>query len=261
MSTTISTDRMLILIQEVAAELILPRFGGLAEEDVDTKEHANDYVTVADREAEVALTARVREAYPDALVLGEEATASDDGLLGAFGRADHAFTVDPVDGTKNFVRAGPDFAVMVAELRGGQPVRSWIWQPIHERAYVAERGAGATRNGTRLPPIPVPEDPAAWVNHAWRRPELDAALGSRVPSGPSSGACSIDYPLVAEGEVASVVYRSTNPWDHVPGVLLLTELGGVVGDAQGRSYDVAREHDQLIAAGSPLVYETVRHFV
>ena len=57
--------------------------------------------------------------------------------------ADHAFTVDPVDGTKNFVNGSKDHAVMVAEVRGGEVVRGWIWQPQHETAYVAERGAGA----------------------------------------------------------------------------------------------------------------------
>ena len=67
-----------------------------------------------------------------------------------FHAADHAFTVDPVDGTKNFVKGSPDHAVMVAEVRGGESVRAWIWQPQHERAYVAERGAGAWRNGERL---------------------------------------------------------------------------------------------------------------
>ena len=83
-------------------------------------------------------------------MLGEEATATDDALLDRFRDADHAFTVDPVDGTKNFVHGSPDHAVMAAELRGGEVVRSWIWQPQHGTAYVAERGAGAWRNGERL---------------------------------------------------------------------------------------------------------------
>lgn len=264
----LTTDRLLSLLQDVAAEVILPRFGHLADGDVTTKAHATDFVTVADREAEVLLTRRLTAAYPDALVLGEEATATDAGLLDAFDRAEHAFTVDPVDGTKNFVRSSPDFAVMVSEVRRREVVRSWIWQPVHERAYVAERGAGALRvdgpagtplsAGVALPPIEVPQDPADWVNRAWDRPELDTALGSRTPSAPSAGACSVDYPHIAEGQIACAVYRGTRPWDHLPGALLLAELGGVVGDVDGRPYDPAAAHGELVAAGSPRVWETVR---
>ncbi len=140
---------MLTLLKDVAEEVINPRFRSLAAEQIDEK-NPGDLVTVADHEAEERITAALHSAYPDALVLGEEATASDPALLERFRSADHAFTVDPVDGTKNFVHGKKDHAVMVAELRSGDVVRGWIWQPQHELAYVAERGAGAWRNGERV---------------------------------------------------------------------------------------------------------------
>src|SRR5699024_11864929 len=102
--------------------------------------------------AEVAITARLREAYPDALILGEEATETESGLLRAFTTAEHAFTIDPVDGTKNFVRGSKDHAVMVAELREGRPVRSWILQPESDVSSVAEAGSGVYRKGGRMQP-------------------------------------------------------------------------------------------------------------
>ncbi len=85
-------------------------------------------------------------------MLGEEAYAADDSLMDRFLAADHAFTVDPVDGTKNFVKGSKDHAVMASEVRGGEVVRGWIWQPQHQTAYVAELGAGAWRDGVRLTP-------------------------------------------------------------------------------------------------------------
>ena len=143
------TAAVLAMLQEVADEVVVPRFRALGDDEVSEK-NPGDLVTVADREAEVLITERLRAAYPDAMVLGEEAVAADASLLQRFADADHAFTVDPVDGTKNFVKGSPDHAVMAAELRGGEVVRSWIWQPQHARAYVAERGAGAWRDGERL---------------------------------------------------------------------------------------------------------------
>ena len=67
------TAAVLELMQETAAEVINPRFRALADGDVETKSHASDFVTVADREAEVMLTERLRAANPDAVVVGEEA--------------------------------------------------------------------------------------------------------------------------------------------------------------------------------------------
>ncbi len=140
---------MLTLLQEVADEVINPRFRTLDSDQIAEK-NPGDLVTVADREAETLITAALRAAYPDALVLGEEAYAADDSLMDRFLAADHAFTVDPVDGTKNFVKGSKDHAVMASEVRGGEVVRGWIWQPQHQTAYVAELGAGAFRDGVRL---------------------------------------------------------------------------------------------------------------
>src|SRR5690242_12306642 len=98
------TDAVLRLLQEVAEQVVNPRFRSLQDGDVSHKSHPGDLVTIADREAEVLITEALTQAYPDALVLGEEASAADPSVLERFRAAEHAFTVDPVDGTRNFVR-------------------------------------------------------------------------------------------------------------------------------------------------------------
>ena len=102
----LSTDAVMELMQSVAAEVITPRFRSLPTSQIDEK-RPGDLVTVADHEAEELLTAALLEAYPDAVVLGEEAYAGRPDLMDQFRAADHAFTVDPVDGTKNFVERLP----------------------------------------------------------------------------------------------------------------------------------------------------------
>ncbi|MEQ6902857.1 inositol monophosphatase [Nocardioides sp. YIM 152588] len=246
------TDAVLELLQDVAAEVINPRFRTLADHQVSEK-NPGDLVTVADHESEVRITDALRAAYPDALVLGEEAMAADPGLLTAFAAAEHAFTVDPVDGTKNFVHGSPDHAVMVAEVRGGEVVRGWIWQPQHEAAYVAERGAGATLNGERL----VVADPgdasyrtARW---AWRGREL-AGLGELEISW---ACCGVDYPHVIAGDASALLYNRSMPWDHLPGGLILTEAGGHVGLHDGGAWHPQTHLGGLVAAGSREVYDGV----
>lgn len=204
----LGTEEVLAMVQDVVARLVTPRFGHLGDGEVTSKRRPGDLVTVADREAEVELTRLLRARQPGVLVVGEEAVHAEPALVRALPHAEHAFTLDPVDGTRHFVAGSPDHATMLAELRRGEVVRSWIWQPQHGHAYVAERGAGAWRDGHRLSPGP-------------RRP-----VGG-LPR-PTGTCCGVDYPRLASGEADLAAYLKQKPWDHLPGGLLLAEAGGSV---------------------------------
>ena len=242
----LSTDAVADLLREVAAEVITPRFRSLSEGEVMEK-NPGDLVTVADREAEVVISARLREAYPAATVLGEEAFAADHGLMDRYLAAHHAFTVDPVDGTKNFVHGSPDHAVMVAETVGGETVRAWIHQPAHGVTWVAERGAGTFRDGERMTTTPVPEgeDPRG-VTSMWAL--RDHALDGLPPMRLSWVCCGVDYPRLIEGATDYIVYSRSNPWDHAPGTLLVTEAGGAVVHPDGSAYGPRSLRPGLVVA-------------
>jgi fructose-1,6-bisphosphatase/inositol monophosphatase family enzyme len=254
----VNTTEVLELLQRVAEEVINPRFRSLDDEQIDEK-NPGDLVTVADREAEERLTDALSRAYPDALVLGEEATATDDTLLPRFRAADHAFTIDPVDGTKNFVAGSRNHAVMAAELRDGEVLRSWIWQPQLGAAYVAERGRGAWRNGERLQRPPVGDEPRGVTS---RRRWLGRALDGLPPLELTWVCCGVDYPKLVEGEADYLVYRGTQPWDHSPGLLLLEESGAYLGTFEGGRY---RPQDDppvgLVAAADRATYDRVQEHI
>jgi fructose-1,6-bisphosphatase/inositol monophosphatase family enzyme len=254
----VQTDDVLTLLKDVADEVINPRFRALATEQIMEK-NPGDLVTVADREAEVLITDVLSGAYPEALVLGEEATAADPALLERFRAADHAFTVDPVDGTKNFVRGSPDHAVMVAELRRGEVTRSWIWQPQHEKAYVAERGAGAWCNCDRLvrPPL-AGELRGVTARRGW----IGRAMGTLQKLDLTWVCCGVDYPKVVEGAADYALYRKAKPWDHAPGSLLLGEAGGFVGTFDGAAYGPQLDAPNgLISAADRATYDVVQGLV
>lgn len=250
------TEDVLDLLREVAEEHINPRFRALAESQVHEK-GPGDLVTVADREAEVAIAARLRSAYPGAVILGEEACAADASILSAYAQADHAFTIDPIDGTKNFVHGKTDHAVMVSELREGQVVRAWIWQPQHEKSYVAERGSGTFRNGQRLRRVPVARMPNAMRAVTSMRSWIGRGLGEIPPMELTWVCCGVDYPKLIEGAADIVVYGGTHPWDHAPGSLLVTEAGGFVGTFDHEPYDPRVEPSGLIVAGDRCAYDLV----
>jgi fructose-1,6-bisphosphatase/inositol monophosphatase family enzyme len=261
-------DQLLEMLRAVADEFVLPRWRSLAAGEVMEK-NPGDLVTVADREAEAAITRWLGGRHPGALVVGEEACSTDPAALQALSGAEQAFTVDPVDGTRNFVHGSPDFGLMVAELAFGEPVRAWIWQPVHRRSFLAERGAGAWSDTGRLCTPAAPAEPARWrlATSAFRLREhrfgaLPALVGSWV-------SCAVDYPQLAAGAATSLLYSHTMPWDHAPGSLLVTEAGGCLTRLDGRRYAVpqtvprdpnarTRWPDWLLATGDPSIHERVR---
>ena len=179
---------MLTLLREVADEVINPRFRTLAEDEVAEK-NPGDLVTVADREAEVLITGALSRAYPDALVLGEEAYAGDPGLMDRYTAAHHAFTVDPVDGTKNFVRGVPVWATLIALQDDGEVTVGVVSAPALGRRWWAATGLGAHTGGS-----------------------LTASRALQVSA-------------VAELADASVAYSSLTGWqdqDRLPGLLRLS---------------------------------------
>jgi len=254
----VDTDAVLTLLQEVADEVITPRFRDLSSGEVSEK-NPGDLVTVADHEAEEMITKALTAAYPDAVVLGEEASAGDPDLEKRFRAADHAFTVDPVDGTKNFVHGSRDHAVMVAEVKSGSVVRSWIWQPQHGAAYVAERGAGAWRNGERLERPPVGERIRGVTS---RRSWVGRALGTLTRLELTWVCCGVDYPKLVEGAADYAIYHKSSPWDHGPGSLLLSEAGGFLGTWDGEAYRPQAERPAgLVAAADRATYDLVQGLV
>lgn len=238
------TDEILQLLTDVAAQVILPRFRKLQTDDVDQKT-PGDFVTIADREAEELITAELQARAPGCLVVGEEATFANPGLVDGLAEAELAYTVDPIDGTSNFIKGSPRFGVMVAEMRQGTLSRSWIWQPALEHAYLAERGAGLWRDGQRVQPQPATVPPrGAAIERAWRQlPDLTAQRQ------PTNNCAAFDYSQLFDGELDFVVYRRPKPWDHLPAALMLAEIGGLSLDVGEQPYRPGASQQVAIVAG------------
>ncbi|MDO5681886.1 MAG: inositol monophosphatase [Propionibacteriaceae bacterium] len=254
----LTTEEVLQLMQETAEEVVRPRWRALAEDDISEK-NPGDFVTIADHEAEVILTDALRKVYPDALIVGEEATVANPGAADLVGSVPHAFVIDPVDGTRNFIHGRKEYAVMIGELRNGEITRGWIWQPELDRAWVAELGAGATCNGEALT-LPTPS-----LDHIRGATTHRRLLRTRPAGVDELGwtfyACGIDYPNIVLGEGDFLIYRHMKPWDHVPGSLILRELGGVSRTIDGRDYQAAPTDQPLVVAVNEEIWEIGRRCI
>ena len=124
-----------------AGELdIMPRFRNLASRDIAQKTSSIDLVTEADLLAEKRITQALRERFPTALIVGEEAYEADKSVVPALADAELAFVIDPVDGTYNFASGLPVFGTILAVVVRGETVAGIIHDPVLGDTLTSIRG-------------------------------------------------------------------------------------------------------------------------
>jgi fructose-1,6-bisphosphatase/inositol monophosphatase family enzyme len=247
-------ERVGALMREVAAEAVLPRFQRLAEHEILEKS-PGDLVTVADREAERLLEARLAELVPGSLVVGEEAVSSDPSLLSHLANEGTVWLVDPVDGTSNFAAGRAPFAMMVALLKAGRTVAAWILDPLEGAEATAELGSGAFVNGTRAaapsgsrPAHELRGSVAARYLPPTARSAIAAAEGAVGEVLPGRNCAGYEYPAIARDDQQFAFFWRMLAWDHAPGVLFIEECGGTARHLDGSPYDpTAPGHGVLVA--------------
>jgi histidinol-phosphatase len=198
-------------------------------------------VTVADREAETLIRERIGARYPRHAVLGEE-YGEDEGS-----DADYRWVVDPIDGTKSFVRGVPLYGVLIGlEIEGVCEVGAAYFPAIDEMVCAAT-GEGCYRNGRRTSVSTTRSlaqgmvtftDADSFEEHgrsaAWQRIRSSAG-GTRGWSD------AYGHALVATGRVDLMLDPIINPWDCGPFPPILREAGGYFGDWSGNESIYAGE--------------------
>ncbi len=223
------------------------------------KEHA-DIAAAADTEAENAIVATIRAAFPEHAVLGEESGH----IEGARDGAGFKWIVDPLDGGANFAHGYPYFSVSIALAHGTEITHAVVLDPVRDELYTAIRGKGAQLNGApiRVSACMALEHallgtvfPSARSSHMHDfMPLLGTVLG-RAADVRRAGSASLDLAYVAAGRLDGFWATTSRPWDVASGALLIKEAGGRVGDfAGGTDFLRARE----VIAAAPGVFNALR---
>jgi myo-inositol-1(or 4)-monophosphatase len=221
-----------------AGEVLVGHFGRLDSALVEEKA-LNDVVSIADRESEAVIRRIILGAHPLDRFLGEET-----GLSGADETAP-SWIVDPLDGTANFVRGFPHWAVSIARTRAGLLGAfevGVVWDPVKKDLFTAESGSGAFRNGQRLrvPPRRGLAGSALATGFPFRQQHkidrylsIFRALFMRSRSIRRAGSAALDLAYVAAGIFDGFFEFGLSPWDSAAGALLVEEAGGIVTDFDG----------------------------
>jgi len=209
--------------------------GEIENLQVSMKGPAN-FVSLADKRAEEMLYTDLNKARPGYGFLGEEG-GNREGT-----DKSHSWVVDPLDGTTNFLHGIPHFAVSIGLLREGVPIAGLIYNPANDELYMAEKGAGAFLNDSRLRVAGRKQLNECVIacglphigrgDHELSRKEM-TALQPKVAGLRRFGAASLDLAYVAAGRLDGYWERNLQPWDIAAGIVLIKEAGGTVGDIHG----------------------------
>ena len=208
---------------------------------------ARDMVSEVDREAEARIIGVIHAAYPAHAILAEES--------GHHSGSEFEWVVDPLDGTRNYLRGFPHFAVSIAVRHRGRLEQAVIFDPVRQELFAASRGAGASLNNRR-------------IRVAARSSLHDAMLATGLPVGRiaeldgqiaemhalcredailrRSGSAALDLAYVAAGRLDGFWEWGLSPWDIAAGILLVREAGGIVTGRRGA--DDAMSTGDVVAA-------------
>lgn len=215
----------------------------------------NSPVTLADRKAEQLIRSRIEKAYPDHAVLGEEFGSQGDC------EASHRWIIDPIDGTKAFMRGVPLYAVLIGLEIDGQSQVGAAYFPALDEMICAATGMGAWWNGRRAHVSPVDELNRAFLTTTsvqafdkHGRTDAFTRLMRRCyfQTGWSD---AYGYLLVATGRAEIMLDPKMSVWDCGPFPPILSEAGGYFGDWKGNATIHANEAMATTQALLPQVLE------
>ncbi len=234
---------------QVGGDVLRRHFRGVLRVDEKSR---HDFVSTADRESEKAIRAYLKRVTPECAFLGEES--------GRAGSQTRCWVVDPLDGTTNFVRGFPHFAVSVALMEDSQVLVGVVYDPMRDELFSASRGGGAFCNGKR-----IAVSGRASLEGSFLTTGFPFRMGAALPTYlaifaeifPQAaairrpGAATLDLAHTACGVFDGFFEFFLSVWDLAAGVLLVREAGGVVSNLDGDP-DVWTSGN--VVAGSPLVH-------
>lgn len=211
----------------------------------------HDYVSEVDRASEKAVCQAILEAFPGHQVLGEEY-----GEVG--GDSTVQWVVDPLDGTTNFLRGIPHYAVSIGVLINNELEHAVVYDPAKNEMFCASRGKGASLNGAAIhvssinsvrgglfaTGVPFSGDNLAKVD-CFTNTMIDL-LREHTSGIRRLGSAALDLAYVAAGRYDGYWEANLKIWDIAGGALLVREAGGVVSDLQGENNYLSSGH--IVAA-------------
>lgn len=238
-------EKFIKRITKEAGAAILKKFGKVGVKY--TKTDAADVVTAADLAANRIIIRAIKKAYPAHAIISEETGEYQTG-------AEYCWIIDPLDGTRNFVKRTPMFAVMIALAHKGKIEFATIYNPCTDELFFAQKGYGVFLNGRKIsgPSAKIWEN--SWglagshmsgKNAVDLRKLLKSSGKGRLWMS-ALGSIGISATYLADGRRDWWVSRGGHLWDYAAASLILTEAGRKVTNFKGEPWSL-KDREMLAA--------------
>lgn len=212
----------------------------------------NTPVTKADKETEEIIRNHITQNFPNASFVGEE-------FGGSFTQGD-VWIIDPIDGTKNFIRGIPMWSILIALWRDGEIIAGLSYMPgINEMLY-AEKGIGAFLNDRKIATSKIEKIADATITHtgnpfSFKNP---ASIGNLLNASAHSRGFgdAYSYHLVANGRADINFEPEVSIWDVAPFKIIIEEAGGKITSLNGSPWSL--DIKDFVATNGLLHDEVIR---
>lgn len=234
------------IIVKKAGKILLDYF---KKENVVKNKGETDFVLDADFEAEKIILKTLQKEFPNDSILSEE---SDE----VKGDSEYRWIVDPLDGTINFKARIPYFCVSIGLEKENKLIMAFVYNPITDEFYFAEKNRGAFLNGDRIKTSSTEQLTNFLISYSTsnhKTPEV-RELGvnsfrkmlNNCRAIRLRGSSILDLCNLANGVFDGLIKVGASYWDFAPGCLIVEEAGGKVTDFQGNDWGL--ETQNLIAS-------------
>ena len=213
---------------------------------VDAKSRI-DFVSDKDRMSENMIREMIREKYPTHLFFGEESVYGDSpeeetAEINAFRDEDFVWVVDPIDGTVNYIRDYPQYAISIGVVHHREIVAGVIYDPFRDELFTAQKGKGAFRNGEPIHVSAALEAGDAIINTSMPTSSMQTReeMVAKIPSVSEAfqsmrvwNCVAISLASVACGRSDADYEAGIHLWDMAAGIILVREAGGQVTQLDG----------------------------
>src|SRR5437016_6715581 len=210
----------------------------LVEQKVNALQETEE-VTAADREANELIVDRLRKEFPADGILAEESTDTEHRL-----EKNRVWLIDPMDGTKNFIRRDGDFAVQIGLAVNGESVFGTVYQPVREVLYRAVRGGGSWIEEKTEPARRMsvssrtnPNEMVLASSRSHRSPRMERVVSTfQFKDEVRRGSVGVKIGLITEQQADLYLHLSpsTKQWDTCGPEIILQEAGGRLTDLFGQ---------------------------
>ncbi len=250
----IDNEKIQSILYSISKEKLLPNFKNLKSDQIQYKNN-KDIVTSLDIEIENSLKEILPKFIKNSNFIGEEIYTYKPQILNFYNQEQYCWTVDPIDGTLNFVRGKENFAIMVALTFGTKIIQSWIYKPITEEFMYSIYNEGTYLDNKRikLNKLSVISNSIGSISTKYWSKNFEnkiKILKNYFKTVNSYGSIGCEYFDIALGKRDFALLSKLSPWDHLPGILIVREAGGHDSHFNNMPYIFNRKFENLIVSNS-----------